>query len=642
MIRGHRCIGLVISMLKEYLQDDFFHAVAGRANEYGCKLFVYHSSEDLKYDDSYSRGEGSVYGFIDYDILDGMIILGESIKDRSIYDRIVSECKKRDIPVVCVDKYTEGCFNIEYRYSTAFESIVRHVIEKHGCRVINVMGGQRGNSFSEERIDCVRRVMAQHGLRLDDDRILYGEFWTKPALSEMDRFARSGLDMPEAFICANDSMAMAVCGWLKNHGYQVPEDIIVTGFDGIFEEKFHIPRLTTAKQNTDLAGEKAVDTIIAVLEGRTVDTFYPVDHAIVFSQSCGCAPIDYRESSGKISPLFGMLNADAEADMYMSYLDDYVGSAGSLQEVSDYIIQYSMMYSWYYYALCISEDFMSISDDYSKYIHSDTQQTETKLILCETLDGTPARPYCSKAPKNFCEAVDKYNILLFWPVHFQELSIGYGITALSTGVDGLQPNDDTRRITKYTRNLNRTLENANSKSVMKKVIDRLQTLYVMDHTGLLNRRGFYSRINDALAEARASGEKKYIIIISMDMDGLKTINDKYGHAQGDVAINAIADALKSIRENNEICSRFGGDEFIVAAITDKDPNDRGLDITDKLKRYLEDFNSRSGKPYRVRASYGIWFELITDHLSVDELIKRADDLMYKEKATHTESRYSGS
>ncbi len=642
MLGGYKVIGLIVPMLREYIQSDLYRAVANRVVEYGYKMFIYNSTSDFKFDDNYSQGEKSVFDYIDYDVLDGLVILGEAVKDEELLEGIVRKAREHGIFTVSVDKRIEGCCNIEYNYYSAFEAIVRHVIEKHGCRVINIMAGMKGNKFSDERLECARRVMKEHGIELEENRIQYGEFWTGPTIAEMERFAKSGLSMPEAFICCNDSMAMAVCGWLKGRGYAVPDQIIVTGFDGMYEEQFHIPRLTTAKQDTELAGMKAVDAIAAHLEGRKTDNFYIIDHKVVYSHSCGCHPINYREASGIIFPLFDMMSEDNKTDTFILELDDTITACETLVDLSANVLAYSSVYGWYYYTLCINRNFMSLSDDYQNYINdSSSADTDSlSLILCESFDGVSCPPYCSEGPRMFRTALDKYNIFIYWAIHFQSLPVGYGISALSTGTDGFTKNEDFRRFAKYSRNLNHSLEVANSQSVLKKVINKLQELYIKDHTGLLNRNGFYDLIHKKLDEALQSGEKKYLVIISMDMDGLKTINDKYGHAEGDVAINAIASALKSVWGENELCARFGGDEFTIASICSEDPNDRGLDITRRIKEHLESFNKASGKPYRVRGSYGIWYEVIKAHMVTDDLIKHADDLMYKEKATHMESRYS--
>ncbi|MBQ5312374.1 MAG: GGDEF domain-containing protein, partial [Oscillospiraceae bacterium] len=131
----------------------------------------------------------------------------------------------------------------------------------------------------------------------------------------------------------------------------------------------------------------------------------------------------------------------------------------------------------------------------------------------------------------------------------------------------------------------------------------------------------------------------YLTVLSIDMDGLKTINDTYGHAEGDIAIQAIADAMHSVWGENEICARFGGDEFITASVCRSSPMRHAAALEQKITEYLDTFNSTSGKPYKVQASFGAAYSRISSSIQVDELIKQADDLMYCEKSTHEGSRY---
>ena len=65
----------------------------------------------------------------------------------------------------------------------------------------------------------------------------------------MERFLAEPEGLPEAIVCINDSMAIAVCEVLSDHGYSVPDDVIVTGFDGIIQEQYNFPRLTTCRRD---------------------------------------------------------------------------------------------------------------------------------------------------------------------------------------------------------------------------------------------------------------------------------------------------------------------------------------------------------------------------------------------------------
>ena len=123
------------------------------------------------------------------------------------------------------------------------------------------------------------------------------------------------------------------------------------------------------------------------------------------------------------------------------------------------------------------------------------------------------------------------------------------------------------------------------------------------------------------------------------MDGLKTINDTYGHAEGDIAIQAIADALISVWGENEMCARFGGDEFMAASVCRSSPMRHAAALEHRITGFLSRFDRTSGKPYKVQASFGAAYGRISASTQVDELIKQADDLMYCEKSTHEGSRY---
>lgn len=125
-----------------------------------------------------------------------------------------------------------------------------------------------------------------------------------------------------------------------------------------------------------------------------------------------------------------------------------------------------------------------------------------------------------------------------------------------------------------------------------------------------------------------------ITIVLADLDGLKKINDNYGHGEGDHAIHTVAQALKNACPKNAVCARFGGDEMLAIFDEEYDPDLIKKDIT----AYLDSYNSTSGKPYVVAASVGIYKAERGSCLDIEELMKRADELMYAEKLAKKVSR----
>jgi len=158
---------------------------------------------------------------------------------------------------------------------------------------------------------------------------------------------------------------------------------------------------------------------------------------------------------------------------------------------------------------------------------------------------------------------------------------------------------------------------------------RLHELSIKDElTGLLNRRGFYQSINHMKSDL---GIHDYNIkFLFGDLDGLKIINDNFGHAEGNNALCAIATVLKKSLHSDDLLARMSGDEFAICIFRDITEAELKK-ITDSVKEKLEQHNSFSLKPYNVSISIGIAYNDHTIHRDLDELIAYADAQLYLEK-----------
>ena len=116
----------------------------------------------------------------------------------------------------------------------------------------------------------------------------YGEFWDKPAIEELNKLIEIRKRPPQAIICANDCMAIAVCTRLKELGYSVPEDVIVTGYDGIEEGRYFIPNITTIRENVEGEASSLVELVKEILEGKVSKKTIKVPYKVIYNESCGC------------------------------------------------------------------------------------------------------------------------------------------------------------------------------------------------------------------------------------------------------------------------------------------------------------------------------------------------------------------
>jgi len=169
----------------------------------------------------------------------------------------------------------------------------------------------------------------------------------------------------------------------------------------------------------------------------------------------------------------------------------------------------------------------------------------------------------------------------------------------------------------------------------KRMEEELRALSLTDDlTGLYNRRGFFTLVQQQLRVA--SRLEKNVVLFGVDMDDLKKINDACGHQTGDDAIRDAADIIKKNFRESDIIARIGGDEFAVFMIEnfDIDPARLGLRLHDILKIY----NSQGTRPYTLSLSIGMIRQDPRVPASIEDMLSRADQNMYEQKRTRGKVR----
>jgi diguanylate cyclase (GGDEF)-like protein len=161
---------------------------------------------------------------------------------------------------------------------------------------------------------------------------------------------------------------------------------------------------------------------------------------------------------------------------------------------------------------------------------------------------------------------------------------------------------------------------------------RIQRLTMIDDlTGLFNRRGFLSYGRKYIKLSQRT--KKGVMVLFVDMDGLKVINDKLGHNMGDQALVDIADALRTTFRDSDIIGRIGGDEFAILAMDVIATNGNAGLLTSRLLQHLEACNGQPDRPYLLSLSVGTAFSRPEETRSLEELLEEADGRMYEQKRT---------
>ena len=190
---------------------------------------------------------------------------------------------------------------------------------------------------------------------------------------------------------------------------------------------------------------------------------------------------------------------------------------------------------------------------------------------------------------------------------------------------GIRYSPERRRTRRDLENLAETLQDANA--ALKKVIYQLEALSVTDSlTGLYNRRGFMI-LGEQLLKI-ANRNRSPMAILFGDLNGMKKINDSFGHQEGDRALLDTAEIFRRTFRESDILSRIGGDEFVVLASAGKR---EGEAICCRLQANVCAQNRAAGRSYEISISVGMAMYDPTHPQSLEDVLSSADKAMYEQK-----------
>ncbi len=648
MNQERKVIGVCGSRIFNQIPMSFINLLrkAGIENDYYTIAFSSNTdlSEDIPLDSSKEsknvQGEAQLFElprFIDFS---GLVILTETLQNPELVRKIVKIGQSKNIPVFSIGEAVEGCYNMVLDYHDGFEQMVRHVVEDHGCKRVNMLAGFRGNPMSEERIQAYKRVLQENGIPFEKERLGYGDFWDRPTRKVMQEFLAEGKELPEAIVCANDAMAITVCSVLNEKGLQVPEDIIVTGFDGTKDGKYHFPVLSTCEPDY----EDAVRFIIREIDRiQETGSFCPCDYSIAFAlsknQSCGCASKVMHNINRVISSFAKDLGDCFWHNIAMNNMVASLLDKKTIMDIAVKIPNYIDLWSDNFRFACLKSDVVNLND------RPKQEHTEMTTILWDYKG-------------EFREPGETFEISEFIPHLDQIIKKGSDIDTLvvrllNSGkrvygytVEGFQDLDDRRlqRSNEFAMFLTFSIDTVLHNHKMAELNENLSRAYhqIADlsnqdsMTGIYNRRGFFHKLNQLMEDETNLG--KYLSLYSIDMDGLKYINDTFGHSEGDFAITSVAQAVVRVFGEKAICSRFGGDEFTCVVIEEDKNCDEVKKTSVKLLECIHQIEGVREKPYPITVSIGMVCEKITKDMDMDSMLVEADRLMYLDKVTRKKER----
>jgi DNA-binding LacI/PurR family transcriptional regulator len=192
---------------------------------------------------------------------------GVFITDMSVDDPRVALVSEIGLAAVAINS-GPGCAitSVRQDQSVGFGELVRRVVEL-GHRDIAHVAGRRGMIHTRQRIDVWRSTLRSAGIQ--PGRLVYGDFSTESGSRAADRLLNGPDAAPTAVVCANDLMAIGFIARASALGFDVPNDVSVTGFDGIHLGGYVRPALTTVVTSPRELGAAAAKTLLRLVDGQS-------------------------------------------------------------------------------------------------------------------------------------------------------------------------------------------------------------------------------------------------------------------------------------------------------------------------------------------------------------------------------------
>lgn len=624
-------IAVCMPRIDDQVQRDVINAIVSASQKDArfadSHFYIFATYSDIVGPTEILKGELKVFSIIDHLNLDALLVFPERFYWDEEMKEIIAAAKEKNVPVLSIGKVISEAASIKYGMGSSISDIVSHVIEKHGCKYINFIAGKKAHEDTDDRLKMFKETIAKYGLPDEPERIGWGEFWDYPTELVMDKFYKSKLPFPQAIICANDVMAITAIDSLRMHGYKVPKDVIVTGFDGIDMERFHNPRLTTAVLDYKTLAKKVLDYIDDMCSGREIPQESTVDFIKRISESCGCT-MEESPDNYQLASLWKEVSCDLGFSDEVTRMSSSLQLKGSfdkiLSSIGDFFNHIYTQHLW----VCLFSDYVTGLSDDVKY--SENTITDTVYSALEKhgegniftfadktfplADVIPEKKYGGKEFKH----------ITVYPLHYND--VVYGYVAADTEIEHI----NMFQLRALSMHLGFVCERISNFKYMEAINKHLEkTSFYDSMTGLMSRNGYYS-LTKKMIEPQLS-QNKFLVIISADLDNLKDINDKFGHACGDKAIKIVADALYQYIGKDGIAARFGGDEFVGLRLFDESPDSFVQKFSEGFSCTIADMVEENDLEYNVSASFGI-ISLLTKNLpSLEEGIKSADVLMYAQK-----------
>lgn len=527
----------------------------------------------------YAEGLKSIFYVPELDEYDSIFMASDTMHHFNLNKELIHLIlTSTSVPMVNVRSVERGFHCVVPSNEGSLYEITNRLITEFGVKEFGFVTGRDDMEDSHERFAGFKKALDEYGLTIDESRIFHGDYWRRQGAQTAEFFLQptgTAESLPQAIVCSNDYMALALADELQARGVRIPEDVFITGVDNIDEAIYNDPPLSSIEVSAEKMTLLALDTLEKLYRGELVPELQKVTGNVYFRKSCGVDDtVDAKQK--RIFDSTRRMHSRRYIELSTTFED------------------------------CMSEE--ECVKEAIDYFNSTGVFKDCRLCL----KGEKPR--------------ESRGTTIFLPVHFRNDVYGYCSLRLLPN-NKRNPIDDIFEFIMLL--IGQTLSRLRLINEILSFKDVQQLAFNDPMTGLFNRRGFDRKITEIYTYTTKNS--LLTAVASIDMNGLKEINDNYGHAAGDDAIIRLSKAISESLGDREFAVRMGGDEFEAVLL---------LTEPDRTEKFLEEFKAAMAKAndeteYELTASVGLC--TVENWEMFMECIHTADRKMYEAKRAYKAS-----
>lgn len=631
-----KCIGVFLGQPNLPFQAELLKHIRDNAFAVGSNVAVFSAMIYTGGYPGFQNGESQNVMLANFDTMDAVIVLPDTLQASPTDGQEVLAYIRDHFhgPKVSLDIEAEGFKQFFCDDTDSVDYVISHLIDVHHCTDIAFMTGVKGHPHSIKRLNGYYQALQRHNIPVDEERVFYGDFWYNEGERVVEALCNSKRGLPQAIACANDAMAVSVYKALEARGYRIPEDILLTGFDHAGNASSGDYPITSAMRNIGEIAEKAMHYIFEEL-GLTNFPEFEAKERLVINESCGC-----RMEKKLVYQIANANTLDGFHSMYNFMLEDMISSDDIhaliwkvdwyADEAPGFLKTFSNL------SICLCEDWNYLSalehegtftDNVILALNKHPGDERDKNVRDIRFMANVVFPRNEYLP-DFGSLSEQPAIYYFNVLHFGKNCFGYIVMSYNSDCEHYVYDDV---YVMWVRKVNASLESLRRQYAVEALHQAAETRAVTDTmTGLYNRNGYNQMLSEMIADI---GTDESFVFLFFDNNGLKYINDTYGHVAGD---DVICQTARIISQNyfpearKEYNFRIGGDEYVKLVLGHVTEEAAGKCI-EKIHAGLNALNKEGTRKYPIYVAGGFQLYTADTILSPDEIMKSADEQMYVNK-----------